>query len=115
MSGFFAVAFSRFLRPYVIDWAIAGPRRKFKAQHRQEQIDRLAGGADVDAAIEAALDAAEAACERFCHEHPGEARAILDGKASAEARDSWNAQYRAVELAAYNDALTEARKGSSSE
>jgi hypothetical protein len=115
VSGFFAIAFSRFLRPYVIDWAIAGPKRKFKAQYRQEQIDRLVGGADVDAAVEAALDAAEAACEKFCHEHPDEARVILAGKASAEARAGWNARYRAVEVAAYNHALTEARKGSASE
>jgi len=107
---FFAMAFSRFLRPHVVRLATKDLEEKFRAQERQKKIDRLAGGTDVDAAVEAALDSAEAACEQFCRDHPDELQAIIDGNGSAEFKESWRSRYNAVEFDAYNRALIEARK-----
>jgi uncharacterized cupin superfamily protein len=106
---FFATALSRFLRPHIVRLATKDLEEEFRAQERQKKIDRLAGDAAVDAAVEAALDAAEAACEKFCHDHPDELQIIIDGKGSAEFKESWKLRYRAVESAAYNRALAEAR------
>ena len=110
MIPFFAAAFSRFLRPHIVRLATKDLEEKFRAQERQKKIDRLAGGVDVDAAVEAALDVAEAACEKFCHDHPDELQIIIDGKGSAEFKEHWKSRYSAVEAAAYNRALIEARK-----
>lgn len=118
MIGYLAIGLSRIMRPYFIRWGIESAKRKCiplaRAKYRREQIERLAGGAVVDAAVEAALDAAETACEKFCRDHPDELQAIIDGKGNAEFKESWKSRYSAVEASAYNHALTEARKGGTS-
>jgi hypothetical protein len=52
MIPFIAVALSHILRPLVVRLATKDLEDKFRAQERQKKIDRLVGGADIDAAVE---------------------------------------------------------------
>jgi hypothetical protein len=109
MIPFFGIALSRLLRPFVVRLATKDLEEKYRAQDRQSKIDRLVGGANIDAAVELALVAAEAAIEQFCRDNHDEYQHYISGRLNAEERASWSLRFRAAEAAGYNRALAEAR------